>query len=499
MFRRPPMQHPFAIPDSFTRSLPLTPLRLELASQHFHDQNFSIKALPICFEERVPFVVSAELADTSNLVSIPSRAEGRNSRADGAADELQPKFPPAHSPVTPAWVVGRRKRVRLRLIEGVKKAQFLADRGPLVDVTSREQFLNDLAEDFRAAFDLLTQSSADDSSDQDLREPSRHIIEWAGAALPLEELFKRWVKARVPKLSVIHAWGYALKAADSHFKGRGAGSITRKEAAAWIASLVANGMDKRYVANTLLRACRVVFAWATADGLLPYSPFAAVTLRVERKPRLRELAFRESETSAILRASLAVEDTSTPEGAAQRWVPWLCAYSGARITEITQLRGIDVFEESGIWTLRLTAEAGTIKTRHTRFVPIHEHLLAQGFLNFVKERGPTALFYGWGSRGIRRRRQGPPRAEKVRMSAISVANKVGLWVRTTGVTDRLIRPNHAWRHTFKTRAERHGISSRTHDEITGHVLRTPGEEYTRPTLSDMDAAMKKFPHYTTDG
>ncbi len=498
MFRLPPMHRPFAIPDSFTRCLPFSPQRLLLASQHFHDQNFSIKALPICFEDREPFVVRAEWPDARKLVSIPSRAEGQNSRADGTADKLQPQFPPAHSSVTPAWVIGRRKRVRLRLIEGVKKAQLLADRGPIVDATTREQFLNDLAEDFRAAFELLTQSSPNGFGLQDLPESSLHVIEWAGAGLSLEDLFQRWVQARKPKLSVIHTWGYALKAAAVHFKGRGAGSITRKEAAAWIASLVANGMDKRYVANTLLRSCRVVFAWATTDGLLPYSPFAALTLRVERKPRLRELAFRESETSAILRASLAVEDTSTPEGAAQRWVPWLCAYSGARITEITQLRGIDVFEESGIWTLRLTAEAGTIKTRHTRFVPIHEHLLAQGFLYFVKERGPTALFYGWGSRGIRRRRQGPPRAEKIRMSAISVANKVGLWVRTTGVTDKLIRPNHAWRHTFKTRAERNGISSRTHDEITGHVPRTPGEEYTRPTLSDMDTAMKRFPRYTTD-
>lgn len=51
----------------------------------------------------------------------------------------------------------------------------------------------------------------------------------------------------------------------------------------------------------------------------------------------------------ILRASLKVgsieEQLARRRKAARRWIPWLCCYSGARVTEIAQLRGSDVQQE----------------------------------------------------------------------------------------------------------------------------------------------------------
>src|SRR5882672_2677732 len=56
--------------------------------------------------------------------------------------------------------------------------------------------------------------------------------------------------------------------------------------------------------------------------------------------------------------------------ACRRWVPWLCAYTGARVGELTQLRAGDVQARQGpagsIWVLRLTPDAGTIKTGRAR-------------------------------------------------------------------------------------------------------------------------------------
>jgi hypothetical protein len=43
--------------------------------------------------------------------------------------------------------------------------------------------------------------------------------------------------------------------------------------------------------------------------------------------------------------------------------------------------------------LRLTPEAGTMKSRKPRTVPLHEHLIEQGFLAFVKANGSGPLFY----------------------------------------------------------------------------------------------------------
>jgi integrase len=59
--------------------------------------------------------------------------------------------------------------------------------------------------------------------------------------------------------------------------------------------------------------------------------------------------------------------------AAQRWVPWLAAYTGARPGELCQLRGEDFKEVDGIKCVALLPDAGTIKTRKYRYVPLHPH------------------------------------------------------------------------------------------------------------------------------
>ena len=60
---------------------------------------------------------------------------------------------------------------------------------------------------------------------------------------------------------------------------------------------------------------------------------------------------------------------------------------------MTQLRGADVIERDGIHGLRITPEAGTVKNKKTRVVPVHDHLIEQGFLQFVKKQGAGPMFY----------------------------------------------------------------------------------------------------------
>jgi hypothetical protein len=60
---------------------------------------------------------------------------------------------------------------------------------------------------------------------------------------------------------------------------------------------------------------------------------------------------------------------------------------------MTQLRGADLIERDGIHGLRITPDAGTVKNKKTRIVPIHDHLIEQGFLEFVKGRGAGPMFY----------------------------------------------------------------------------------------------------------
>src|ERR1700730_276574 len=105
--------------------------------------------------------------------------------------------------------------------------------------------------------------------------------------------------------------------------------------------------------------------------------------------------FRPKEAEKILSATLApFSDLMTPENrAARRWVPWLCAYTGARVNEMTQLRAKDVQNLNGIWCIHITPEAGDVKTSEKRLVPLHPHLIEQGFLDFAqRKKGAQPLF-----------------------------------------------------------------------------------------------------------
>jgi integrase len=142
--------------------------------------------------------------------------------------------------------------------------------------------------------------------------------------------------------------------------------------------------------------------------------------------------------------------------------------------------------------MKLTPAAGTIKTGKPRSVPLHAHLIEQGFLNFVRDRGAGPLFYN-----EKRKEDGntfDPLNPK-RHPAEVVRRRLADWVRKLGVTDDELSPMHAWRHTFKARADRAGITERTSDYITGHAQRTVGAKYGAATVEDMAAALEKFPRY----
>jgi integrase len=78
---------------------------------------------------------------------------------------------------------------------------------------------------------------------------------------------------------------------------------------------------------------------------------------------------------------------------------------------------------------------------------------------------------------------------------VKAREHVAAWVRSLGVNDPELSPNHAWRHTFKALGFRHGISERVLDAIVGHAPASVGRGYGEPTLSDKAKELQKFPRY----
>jgi integrase len=196
--------------------------------------------------------------------------------------------------------------------------------------------------------------------------------------LPVRALFDAWIKAVQPASSTVDRWSAVFNAADQHFSD--AVEISFLEARDWMKGLVNPQRSAHTVATVWRTALKTVFAWGIGEKLVKENPFAEVRISVPRKNVERETkAFTPDEVKIILQAALLCNDTKSWHEKTCRWVPWICAYTGARAGEITQLRAIDVYQRGNIHFARLTPSAGKIKTRKARTVPLHEDLIEQGF------------------------------------------------------------------------------------------------------------------------
>lgn len=222
---------------------------------------------------------------------------------------------------------------------------------------------------------------------------------------------------------------------------------------------------KRLTAKTIngsyLGSVSAVFAWAKGDAIIATNPMAEVAkVKLPKKPRTRSKGFTNEEALKILRATLLTPASREKEELrnAKRWCPWLMAYSGARVNEITQLRKQDVFEKDGIWVMRITPDAGTVKNKEPRLVPLHSHLLDQGFLKFTEGRPEGPLFYDPAKR----------RSDNaINRQANRLGSKLASWVRSLDIDG--VMPNHAWRHYFSSQAIRYRFDPAVTRALTGHA------------------------------
>jgi integrase len=168
----------------------------------------------------------------------------------------------------------------------------------------------------------------------------------------------------------------------------------------------------------------------------------------------------------------------------------LCAYTGARAGEMTQLRREDIQKTGEVYFAHLIPSAGTIKSGRARTVPLHEHLIELGFIAFVMARGSGPIFY---KPSTNKKAVDPlnPR----RGPAVKTRERLGEWVRSLGVTDPELSPSHAWRHTFLSKARQAGIEPALRFGITGHATKSEGEAYGQPEPEELAEALKKFPRY----
>jgi integrase len=371
----------------------------------------------------------------------------------------------------------------------------LASEGFALNASAYALFVDAVSDNLLLAISVLERRANGDYSRDDTPDSFPPFANGPvrGAGVSCWELFEAFVNATKPATKTVSRWRAVFLEMQREFAEVGAEGITEDAARDWVHGLISARRTAGTVREIWLSASRRVFSWAREHKRIRHNPFAEIKVDVPRKIQTREdgKAFTDEEARTILRASTAYDKPATPTERTRRWVPWLCAYSGARPGEITQLRGSDIEARDGLYVMKLTPDAGTVKNRKIRVVPLHEHIIAQGFIAMVQGIGKGALFYN----DTTPQRTSNDPLKPTRSRADTARAHLGEWVRGLGVTDPELSPNHAWRHTFKRIAEAVGITEKVHDAITGHTPATEGRKYGQPNIADMAKALKRFPRY----
>ena len=242
----------------------------------------------------------------------------------------------------------------------------------------------------------------------------------------------------------------------------------------------------RTVKDGDLAGLKSVFGWAVSNRKLHTNPAEGITVKVGKKIRTRPKYFRRAEAIALLQAAkdhVPAKQEHPKTTFAKRWIPWLCAYTGARVGEIAQLRKEDVREEEGVTIIRITPEAGDVKTKEYREIPIHAHLVEEGFLKFVEQQPDGYLFLNVAA------------GDPIRSKRTTLKNRLGEFMRAV-VSDPEVQPLHGWRHSFKAYGLEAEIEGRMLDRMQGHAPSTADEQCgDGGTLKANAKAMEKFPKY----
>jgi len=287
-------------------------------------------------------------------------------------------------------------------------------------------------------------------------------------------------------------WQPPIRSLSAFLGHDDASRITPADLLRWRDTLLAEGKSPKTVSDKYLAAVRAVLNWAVENLRLPTNAMEKVRQKVPKKVKTRESGFTTPEAVRILKLSLNYlpAESNNPSNresahivAAKHWVPLLCAFTGARVTELTQLRKQDFREEDGRWIARITPDGGSVKSSEYRDVPLHRQVVDLGFMDFVRLAGDGPLFH----RGTN--------PETFLAKARATSGRLSAWLQDCGAIPQKVQPSHGWRHRFKTQGRELGMSDRVLDAIQGHSGRSASDDYGDVTIAARLRLIDALPNY----
>jgi len=377
--------------------------------------------------------------------------------------------------------------------------QTLARHRLIVDDASRSALIDTVGQAASLASVRLAQNAGGDYSPDTIvqRFPPLELPKEIKASKPLPTgsqtitgLLEGWwreAKMAGRTVSTYEAYERAARLLSQFLGHDDARAVTEDDVIAFKDHRLSQGVGLATITGTDLPGIRQIYAWGIDNRKVSHNPAIGVKAPKVKKSKTRDRGFSDAETTAIL--SHAFHHRRTGKASkhlsdAKRWVPWLCAYSGARVGEMAQLRKQDLRKEGDLWIITITPEAMTVKDAEYREVPLHSDLVEQGFPDFVSRARDGYLFM--------KPRDDTDKA--LRGAWRTTKNRVTDFVREVA-TDAAVQPNHGWRHRFMTIGRDLGISKDIRFAITGHATKDMGDDYGTVTNRAKASALAKYPRY----
>jgi integrase len=292
---------------------------------------------------------------------------------------------------------------------------------------------------------------------------------------PMKGLLDGWARERKPVEKTVYEWTRVVRQFTDFVGHDDASRISSDDVIRWKDALVNGNLRPRTIQNAKLAPLRAILQWGADNRRIVTNPAERVSIEIRTPTNERKRSFTDEEATVILTAATGEKDP------VKRWIPFLGAYTGARVSELCQLRREDILQVDGIWCMKMDPEAGSLKTASSeRLVPLHPALIESGFLQYVDKVKAGPLFP----------KLSPDKFGKRGGNGTKV---IGRWVRSLGLTDPRLSPSHSWRHRIKTLGRRYGLAQDILEAITGHGRKTVADNYGEFPVQALYRELSKIP------
>lgn len=246
-------------------------------------------------------------------------------------------------------------------------------------------------------------------------------------------------------------------------------------------------MEPKTIDDGYLSHIKNLFSWLETKQKIERNPgTGVVSTRTDPQQRPDEARFPFRPAAISKYCAYAVKKRS--QVSPDYWLPVLALYTGARLNELCQIEPQRIVERDGVWFIDLLTiydhnelqafpEAERLKLKSAsarREIPLHDDVVATGFLNFVENR----------------------RERKGRLFAQLTADEFGYY--STVLSKRLnndikragVKENrtsfYSLRHNFRAALTNARVPIRTVDRVMGHAIAGAQAFYGSAHLEDAE-------------